>query len=627
MQRNIIIILLSFILLILLTLKSSKLEFDYEYPNLKVSTNTGFIVSSNVITFLTDEYQLDISADGYESLVFDGNHSDGVSRIKLNKLPIKLILSELEQFPKLIRINGAEQNLNDTELIEGLNTIYMEFDNFLPVNKEITIGTELDFVLNHELKKISKNINFINAISNDEIYLNSYLTQSSNLITLDQHANLIKVLRDNEVIYDSRLIVLNNENESIILQKEEKKLAIKYSQNNTELYVNGMYKGNLLAEITKPNNGDVLTFAQKNFYPLDLPYTGQDKIKVNLKKIFGSLIIENDQNAILKVDNSTNYLLNKDFPIQTGMHTIEISKDGYETLKFNVEVDEGKLIKISRTLLTIKEAKIRDSNQSIVNSLGIQMNLNKPGKIIIGSSTSEFRRSKNEITRKINITRHFYLSDTHITNEQYSKLMGTNTSNNEPITKITWLQAAQFCNKLSIKEGFKEFYIIQNNKLIGFNVSSLGYRLPTEAEWEYVISEPKSNGQKTKLYPWGNKEELNETYGNLSDINSTNNNFISNYVDGHVKLAPVRSYPRSKNNYYDFLGNVREWVNDFYGEEMSISDNQFIDDYLGPNLGQIHVIKGSSYLSFNLNQMGISYRNKSNFGLDDVGFRVARWIY
>ena len=91
MQRNIIIILLSFILLILLTLKSSKLEFDYEYPNLKVSTNTGFIVSSNVITFLTDEYQLDISADGYESLVFDGNHSDGVSRIKLNKLPIKLI--------------------------------------------------------------------------------------------------------------------------------------------------------------------------------------------------------------------------------------------------------------------------------------------------------------------------------------------------------------------------------------------------------------------------------------------------------------------------------------------------------------------------------------------------------
>ena len=627
MQRNIIIILLSFILLILLTLKSSKLEYDYEYPNLKVSTNTGFIVSSNVITFLTNEYQLDISADGYESLVFDGNHSDGVSRIKLNKLPIKLILSELEQFPKLIRINGAEQNLNDTELIEGLNTIYMEFDNFLPVNKEITIGTELDFVLNHELKKISKNINFINAISNDEIYINSYLTQSSNLITLDQHANLIKVLRDNEVIYDSRLIVLNNENESIILQKEEKKLAIKYSQNNTELYVNGMYKGNLLAEITKPNNGDILTFAQKNFYPLDLPYTGQDNIKVNLKKIFGSLIIENDQNAILKVDNSTNYLLNKDFPIQTGMHTIEISKDGYETLKFNVEVDEGKLIKISRTLLTIKEAKIRDSKQSIVNSLGIQMNLNKPGKIIIGSSTSEFRRSKNEIARKINITRHFYLSDTHITNEQYSKLMGTTTSNNEPITKITWLQAAQFCNKLSIKEGFKEFYIIQNNKLIGFNVSSLGYRLPTEAEWEYVISEPKSNGQKTKLYPWGNKEELNETYGNLSDINSTNNNFISNYVDGHVKLAPVRSYPRSKNNYYDFLGNVREWVNDFYGEEMSISDNQFIDDYLGPNLGQIHVIKGSSYLSFNLNQMGISYRNKSNFGLDDVGFRVARWIY
>tara|TARA_B100000131_G_C17850563_1_gene505757 strand:- start:31 stop:648 length:618 start_codon:yes stop_codon:yes gene_type:complete len=205
--------------------------------------------------------------------------------------------------------------------------------------------------------------------------------------------------------------------------------------------------------------------------------------------------------------------------------------------------------------------------------------------------------------------------------------MGTKSNDNEPVTKITWLQAAQFCNKLSVKEGFKEFYVIQKDKLIGFNISSLGYRLPSESEWEYVISEPTTNGQKTKTYPWGNEEELNESYGNLSDMNSTNTNFISNYVDAHVKLAPVKSYPRSKNNYYDFLGNVREWVNDFYSEEMSLTDKKFIDDYLGPNLGQTHVIKGSSYLSFNLNQMGISYRNKSNFGLDDVGFRVARWIY
>tara|TARA_B100000287_G_scaffold434844_1_gene500607 strand:+ start:454 stop:2337 length:1884 start_codon:yes stop_codon:yes gene_type:complete len=627
MKRNIIIITLSIVFLTILTLKSSKLEFDYKYPNLKVETNSGFIISSNVITFFTDEFQLNISADGYENLIFDGTHADGVNRIKLNKLPIELNLSQLEQYPKFIRINGIVQNLNDTKIMEGLNTVYMEFDNFLPITKEIIIGTELNYVFKEDLKEITKEINFINITLNDEIYLNNSLVSMPNNLILKNHENLIKVIRNGDTIYDSTLIVSNNTSESIVLEREEKVLAIKYSQNNTDIYVNGAYKGNLLNEIPKPKDGDIITFAQKNFYPLDITYSGQDQVKVNLKKIFGSLIVENDQEAILKIDNSKNFSFNKNYQIQTGQHTVEISKQGYETLKINIEIDEGKLIKISRKLLTIKEATIRDSKESIINSIGVKLNLNKPGKIIIGSDTSEFRRSKNEISRKINLTRHFYLSETHITNEQYSKLMGTKSNDNEPVTKITWLQAAQFCNKLSVKEGFKEFYVIQKDKLIGFNISSLGYRLPSESEWEYVISEPTTNGQKTKTYPWGNEEELNESYGNLSDMNSTNTNFISNYVDAHVKLAPVKSYPRSKNNYYDFLGNVREWVNDFYSEEMSLTDKKFIDDYLGPNLGQTHVIKGSSYLSFNLNQMGISYRNKSNFGLDDVGFRVARWIY
>ena len=187
--------------------------------------------------------------------------------------------------------------------------------------------------------------------------------------------------------------------------------------------------------------------------------------------------------------------------------------------------------------------------------------------------------------------------------------------------------AAIFCNELSKKEGFKPFYIINNSKLLGFDISSNGYRLPTESEWEFVISMPNKKGEKQKIYPWGNDEELKETIANLSDKDSGNKNIINGYSDNHKKLSPSDSYLKTASGYYDFLGNAKEWVNDFYIEEISINDTNFIQDYIGPNFGKTHVIKGSSYRSFNLSELGISYRDDSEKGQEDLGFRVARWIY
>ena len=122
--------------------------------------------------------------------------------------------------------------------------------------------------------------------------------------------------------------------------------------------------------------------------------------------------------------------------------------------------------------------------------------------------------------------------------------MGTGKSDNLPVTNITWIQAAMFCNKLSKKEGFKPFYIINNEKLLGFDLSSRGYRLPTESEWEYVIGLPDKSGIKQKIYPWGNAEKLDESIANLSDINSGNKNVISNYVDEHKTLSHL-IYPKT----------------------------------------------------------------------------------
>ena len=118
------------------------------------------------------------------------------------------------------------------------------------------------------------------------------------------------------------------------------------------------------------------------------------------------------------------------------------------------------------------------------NSLGMKMKLIPAGKFVMGSPEDELHRSREETQHEVSITKPFYLGVFEVTQSQYEKVMGANPSffsasgggkqrvekkstANHPVEKVSWLDAAEFCKKLSAKEGKT-------------------YRLPTEAEWEYA---------------------------------------------------------------------------------------------------------------------------------------------
>jgi eukaryotic-like serine/threonine-protein kinase len=166
---------------------------------------------------------------------------------------------------------------------------------------------------------------------------------------------------------------------------------------------------------------------------------------------------------------------------------------------------------------------------------------------------------------RVRITRPFYLGVYEVTQAQYDAVMGNNPSffttngrgrdrvpgqstNRHPVEQVNWLDAVKFCNKLSEQEGIARFYGIDGGRVTVGNWNGPGYRLPTEAEWQYACLANTST-----RYPFGDDAASLGEYGW----------FRAN--SGH-RTHPVGEKRPNGFGLYDMLGNVSEWCWDAYDE-------------------------------------------------------------
>jgi len=184
------------------------------------------------------------------------------------------------------------------------------------------------------------------------------------------------------------------------------------------------------------------------------------------------------------------------------------------------------------------------------------------GTFTMGSpADEEGREADKEIQHQVTLGS-FYMAKNPVTQKEYQELIGNNPSNIKgedlPVESVSWYRAIEYCNALSKKEGLAPVYTIEgsgDSRPVKWDRSANGYRLPTDAEWEYACRA----GTTTIFYT-----------GNTITTNQANFNGFLPYgknPDGERrrKTMPVGSFEPNAWGLYDMHGNVFEWCWDWTG--------------------------------------------------------------
>ncbi len=242
------------------------------------------------------------------------------------------------------------------------------------------------------------------------------------------------------------------------------------------------------------------------------------------------------------------------------------------------------------------------------------------GSFTMGSPADEPERSSDEVQHRVTVG-NFYLSPTEVTQKEYEAVMGSNPSGTKgddlPVTDVTWYDAIAYCNALSRANGLTEAYTVDGTA-VTWNRAADGYRLPTEAEWEYA-----ARANTTTPFWFGGY--VHNSDANCYNAYGYNNDASGNWVNGSDsylrRTVEVTRYNANAYGLYNMHGNVAEWVWDWYGAY----DAQADADPTGPVSGNAKIVRGGGW-NDHPKHIRSAYRgaHPADVSLYSIGIRLAR---
>ncbi len=620
-----------------IVIKPNVNDFNLEFKNGK-----GLVFFKRIL-FLSDKITLKASSEGYED--FENSYSnDSINEISINFIKKDINLS----FTTNTEIGTNKWFLDDKfissekilnlKIKPGRYTLRLENEFYKTKFFDFSSTNKMDKKnYKFNLERLKGYIYITTEPTNADIIINGKKVGKSpkNHDLLSGNYDLTIVKKGYQEISEKiKLNVANlNHKKKYILASSAVKVNFNLQPEKGIMFINGKLLNNY-------NSLNLLTKKSYNFvYKKDGYLTKEKEFifyenKINtveflLEKEYGEVNIISSPIGKIKIDGKYFGKTPQKIKLQTIKQKLEIIKEGFLSYETVIKPKSNELSKVEVKLEKEFDNIKRLSLENYINSIGIKMKLFAPGRFIMGAPRHEKGQRANEFLKEIILRKRFYSSLTEVTIEQFTEFKGkSNTIRNQnlPISNVSWIDAISFCNWLSEKEGLDSVYMFNNEKYVGANLQNNGYRLPTEAEWEWLARKAERNS--ITKFSWGKTLPIPKMAGNLADesVIGFKELYIPNYKDNHRGLAPVGSFKRDISGLYDLTGNVKEWVHDYYLVSVPKS-NMIYYDPSGPKKGVGHVVKGSSYLSATLQEVRASYRDSEVNKKDDIGFRIVRYLY
>ncbi len=544
-----------------------------------VDENVSWIINGTKVA-VSNAFEYELDAGEYELTILHPYYKETKAMLSLTRG---------EVLKKTFELNAIEGKLNINSLPEGANvSINMKDSGVTPLTLPLSGGLYQVTVSHKNYDPIEDNIEISNTNSE---------------INRDYRLELKKAVVEFTLKPEGGELSLDG-----IVVKQTKSLAVEAGVKHRLVYSKKGYFS-----------------ASKEF---NITADEKKQLSFNLKKEIGQLEIVSSPDAEVFVNDK--FVGNT--PVTLSLDAVEqkitLNKQGYRSVTKTIIPSSSNNKKISVTLLPEKVVRLQEAPDQYTNKVGGKLKLFKPDDTFtMGAKRSEPGQRANEFVKKVKLSKAFYAGIYEVSNAEYMQFDSNKKGKgNEPVTSVSWIDAALYCNWLSKLEGLNSFYDIRNKQLLGVNTESDGYRLLTEAEWEWLAR--KAGKSERTTFVWGDESIIPKGAVNVADESAKGKVkvFVSKYNDGFAGVAPVGSFAVEDSGLYDQGGNVSEWTNSSYS--IVIPDaNKVFQDPVNSSMGSTHVIKGANFRSGSITELRPAYREGISEARDDLGFRIGRYVY